>query len=160
MQCDAFSAPYILLAIGCSLSLATGTALLAKQTFNVKLFGLALPTAFVAAATAILFPRCLSGPYWMIDPLSKADWLDRVGQEHSFVYFLQQGQFFIVFMLAVLACIAIMALLNRDWWGAQAACGYCDHVCHRRRKLRADAASDAKHTLRVRIYSTVLAACA
>ncbi|MGO6683532.1 hypothetical protein [Rhizobium leguminosarum] len=110
MQCDAFSAPYILLAIGCSLSLAAGTALLAKQTFNMKLIGLALPTAFVAAATAILFPRCLSGPYWMIDPLSRADWLDRVGQEQSFVYFLQQGQFFIVFMLAVLACIAIMAL--------------------------------------------------
>ena len=110
MQCDAFSAPYILLAIGFSATLAAGVAFLGQKRLHMKLLGLGLPAACVATTAALLFPRCLSGPYWMIDPLSKADWLDRVSQEYSFFYFLQHGQFFIVVMLAVLGCIAVMAV--------------------------------------------------
>lgn len=109
MQCDAFSAPYIALAIGCSAVLVAGTTALAGKAPYIRLLGLALPTAAVLTTTGAVFPRCLAGPYWMIDPVSKANWLDRVSQEHSFLYFLQQGQFYLVALLAMLCCIAVLA---------------------------------------------------
>lgn len=109
-QCDAFSAPYVFLAVGCSAVLVAGIALTARRSVKIKLSGLALPAALVAVATAVLFPRCMSGPYWMIDPLSASSWLDRVPQEHDFVFYLQHDQSSIVTMLAVLVCLAIVAL--------------------------------------------------
>ncbi|MGO4351006.1 hypothetical protein AB4Z25_03600 [Rhizobium sp. RAF36] len=109
-QCDSFSAPYIVLALGCSSILLIGGLVLHRQTAPIKIAALTAMGGAFLGVTAYIFPRCLSGPYWMIDPLSRHDWLDRVPQEFSFIYYFQHPQFTILMMLGVLLCIAIAAL--------------------------------------------------
>lgn len=109
-QCDAFSAPYLVLALGCSSILLVGALALRQQRPFIRLAVLASAGAALFGAAGYTFPRCLSGPYWMIDPLSRRDWLERVSQEHSFIYYFEHHQIVIVIMLAVLVCIAIAAL--------------------------------------------------
>ncbi len=109
-HCDAFSAPYIVLALGCSAILVVGALALDRQKPLARIAALASAGAVFLGGSAYLFPRCLSGPYWMIDPLSRRDWFDRVAQEYSLLYYFEHNQTAMVMMLAVLVCIAVAAL--------------------------------------------------
>jgi len=109
-QCDAFPAPYIVLALGCSSVLLVGTLALSQRKPLIRAAGLAATGAAFIGSAGFMFPRCLSGPYWMIDPLTRRDWLDRVSQEQSFIYYFGHRQFTIVMLLMVLVCISIAAL--------------------------------------------------
>lgn len=108
-QCDAFSAPYVLLLTGSGAMLWLGGYLRGRMAVAKTLGVLAIAGCALLAATALLFPQCLSGPYWMIDPVSKRYWFDRVAQEHSILYFVQTGQFAMVILMAVLGLILAAA---------------------------------------------------
>jgi hypothetical protein len=109
-QCDAFSAPYIVLPVGFSLLLA-GAARFVPETAKlaVRLLVLAVGAFALLAAGAVAFPACLAGPYAMIDPLSRTLWFDRIWQEHSFLYFYSTG-LFVVGSLALMAMLLVLAL--------------------------------------------------
>lgn len=92
-QCDAFSAPQIVMMLGLSLVLG-GACLLspAPASSVARAVLLAVPSFAVLALAAILFPACLAGPYAIIDPLSRLYWFDRIGQEQGLLSLLRGGR--------------------------------------------------------------------
>lgn len=86
VQCDAFSAPYIVpmilapLSIGASLYFTPHDA-----PWFVKTSAMIMPLVLVVAVTGYLFPQCLQGPYWMLGPLERELWLERLLQEKNFL---------------------------------------------------------------------------
>ncbi|QFY60678.1 hypothetical protein FZ934_09735 [Rhizobium grahamii] len=110
-QCDAFSAPYLFLIIGISGSLACAAwALPARASAIARLLWLGLPGLLVLGLAAWLFPRCLNGPYDMIDPVSRALWFSRIWQEKSFLSLYENGQYFVVALLALCIASAFLAV--------------------------------------------------
>jgi hypothetical protein len=108
-QCDAFSAPYIFLLLGCSGSLLLAATVFRKASAVIKVISLGVPAGGVLAAAVLLFPRCLAGPYWMIDPVSKHYWFDRIPQEQGLLYLMTNGQFSLVLIMALLGVVLIAA---------------------------------------------------
>ncbi|MFC6445895.1 hypothetical protein [Shinella zoogloeoides] len=109
-QCDAFSAPQIVLMLG--LSLAFGGVCLvpgmpASPMARASL--LALASLGVLALAAVLFPACLAGPYAVIDPLSRLYWFDRIEQEQGVLFLLRNGRYAVV--AALLSVGSVLCLL-------------------------------------------------
>lgn len=110
-QCDAFSAPYLFLIIGISGSLACAAWALPERASAIgRLLWLGLPGLVVLGMAAWLFPRCLSGPYDMIDPVSRALWFSRIWQEKSFLFLYENGQYFVVALLALCFASAFLSV--------------------------------------------------
>lgn len=109
-QCDAFSAPYLVLMIGGSLILLTASKSSADAALLVRLLVLAVPTGLLLAVTAWNYPQCLQGPYHMIDPLSRTLWFDRIRQEQSLLLFFQLGHYEALTNLALQAMIVVCAV--------------------------------------------------
>lgn len=108
VQCDAFSAPYISAMAGFSAVLWGAVRFLPERTRPLPRFLLLGVLGLMGcAALALAFPLCLSGPYQMIDPVSRALWLDRVVQEHDILYFRQQGRIGLI-MLIVLSALGLV----------------------------------------------------
>ncbi|WP_105440199.1 hypothetical protein [Neorhizobium sp. T25_13] len=80
-QCDAFSAPYIFLLVGCSAPLLLVTTVFPRITGWGQLAIICVVGAAAVVFAALLFPRCLAGPYEVIDPISRSLWFDRILQE-------------------------------------------------------------------------------
>lgn len=122
-QCDAFSAPYIVLMLGLSVILAI-SARFTPEAFRAvpRLVLIGVPSLGLVALSALAFPACLAGPYSMIDPLSKAYWFDRIWQEHSVLYFYGNGQFDLIVLLALLA-FALLAGIPAALAGLRAGMG-------------------------------------
>ncbi|TPP11488.1 hypothetical protein [Rhizobium glycinendophyticum] len=116
-ECDAFSAPYIagLMAYGV-LTILTA-ALLAQSGPRVRSFALLFAAFAFLVLLAFSFPLCLSGPYHMVDPLSRALWLERLAQEHSILIYFQKGYFPHLLTLAVLMAVLVLAspVIRSTW---------------------------------------------
>lgn len=116
-QCDAFSAPYIFLVMGFCSVLWAATVLPYRNPWGL-LFGMAAASVVLLVVFAKAFPQCLQGPYWMIDPVSKTYWFDRISQEHSILYYLDLGQVgaaqLMAFFLAVLVLAMPVVLVRRE----------------------------------------------
>jgi hypothetical protein len=87
-QCDAFSAPYIGLLVGVSGVSWLACRFFAHASGGVKLAAIAIPAVGVIAATGIMYPECLAGPYAGMDPLAKQLWFDRVPQEQGLLRYV------------------------------------------------------------------------
>jgi hypothetical protein len=121
VQCDAFSAPYISAFTAFPLA-AVAVVLMMGKRKNMRLRFLAMALAGIAVLTAIIFlyPECLSGPYQMIDPLSRHLWLDNVEQEHSALVSLNPSvMLFLGISLAILLLVAPVVV--RETRAGQAA---------------------------------------
>ncbi len=122
-QCDTFSAPYIYLLIGFCGILWAATAVQSKNAF-LLILGMGVSSIVLLAAFTILFPQCLQGPYWMINPVAKNYWFNRVSQEQSIVYYLNLGQIGAVQLMAfflsalVLAMPVMLTQRSEGWVGA------------------------------------------
>lgn len=111
VQCDAFSAPQIVLMLGLPLVLGAGCiATPASASPLVRALLLAVPLIGMVGLAALLFPACLSGPYAIIDPLSRLYWFDRIWQEHSILYLLWTGEFSTVATLMLVGIALVTAL--------------------------------------------------
>lgn len=109
VQCDAFSAPYIVLMLGGACLLRLWSLLAPAQNSALLRFALLLlPACGLLAIVALGFPTCLSGPYAMIDPLSRLYWFDRIWQEHSILYFYGNSRFDLLSLLGLLAAVLIV----------------------------------------------------
>ncbi|WP_247750332.1 hypothetical protein [Rhizobium sp. 16-449-1b] len=105
-QCDAFSAPYIFLLSAFSMVLGAGVAIQSDRAGPfMRLLALAIPAVAVLIVAAYLFPSCISGPYGIIDPVSRELWFDRVWQEKSIRYFYENGQYDLLLLLALTAAV-------------------------------------------------------
>lgn len=118
VECDAFSAPYLSALMGYGLIVAIASVSSVGRVGKwTRLLILAGAGVVLLAALAFGFPTCLAGPYHMIDPVSRELWLNRVSQEHSILFFFQEGQFSHVLMFGTLAVIGTLAVppVVRDW---------------------------------------------
>jgi hypothetical protein len=116
VQCDAFSAPYIVLMMGGSAILGLCSVLTpASSSAFVRLTVLAVPSAGILAIVGFGFPACLSGPYAMIDPLSRLYWFDRIWQEHNILYFYRNSRLDLLALLGLMAAVlaAVVPLAMR-----------------------------------------------
>lgn len=110
-QCDAFSAPQIVLMLGLSLTLGGGGVLSRGSMSPVaKALLLAVPSLAVLALAAVLFPECLAGPYAVIDPLTRHYWFDRVIQEQGMLYLLQNGRYAVAAALLLQGGVLVLLL--------------------------------------------------
>ncbi len=110
-QCDAFSAPYLFLMIGLSGSLACVAWVLPERASATgRLLWSGLSGLFALGLAAWLFPRCLNGPYDIIDPLSRTLWFSRIWQEKSFLFLYENGQYYVVALLALCVASAFLAV--------------------------------------------------
>ncbi|TCD10985.1 hypothetical protein [Oricola cellulosilytica] len=75
-----------------------------------RLASLAVPATAAGIALAVAFPACLDGPYQMIDPVSRAFWLDRVQQEGGVAYLLETGVLNLTSMLGIFALLNVLAV--------------------------------------------------
>lgn len=75
-----------------------------------RLVSLAVPSAAAALLLVMAYPVCLDGPYHMIDPVSRAFWLDRVQQEGSIALLLEAGVAAPAALLGIYALLAGLAL--------------------------------------------------
>ena len=109
-QCDAYSAPFILLLTALPLAvaaIATGTADTASPIW--KTVFLAAAGATICVGLAMGFSECLAGPYHMIDPLSRELWLNRVHQEQSILRFFADGNWPVILLHLAWLVVAILA---------------------------------------------------
>ncbi len=89
VHCDAISAPWIAAVVGAGLILAAAPLCWGRETSTsvaqkaFRLATLGVPGAALLAGLAVAFPVCTGGPLHMIDPVTKAFWLDNVPQEVS-----------------------------------------------------------------------------
>ncbi|WP_244577760.1 hypothetical protein [Hoeflea halophila] len=109
-QCDAFSAPYLMLMAGGSVILLMWAKAGAARALPVRLLLVAGPAALLLAATGWIFPECLRGPYHMMDPLSRTLWFDRIWQEKSVLLLFRNGQYETVINLVLQAMIILAAV--------------------------------------------------
>ncbi|MBK8457168.1 MAG: hypothetical protein IPL47_08735 [Phyllobacteriaceae bacterium] len=124
--CDAFAAPlFILLTLGGMTLGAFGRFWRAPPLSPMRrLLALALVVSLVAAAVLLLFPGCLSGPYAMIDSVSRRFWLERVAQEISLFAFAREGSLLAPIVLLAAAGLVVagagngLARLHRGDFGA------------------------------------------
>jgi hypothetical protein len=108
---DVFSAPYVAIFTGFGLISGLLTLFVGMQTSVwTRLFSLALPNLLFLAGVIYLMPGVLAGPYSIIDPLSRALWLDHVSQEHSLVYLMAASSSVLV-NTAIEVSIAMFALV-------------------------------------------------
>lgn len=108
--CDTFSAPFAIAALGFGASLvAVGWY---GQGLGVlrRLLALAAAAVPVLACIVLLYPDCLDGPYAMIDQTVKANWLDRIPQEHGLLFQLWNGSINLLSLLLLLSLIAAWAV--------------------------------------------------
>ncbi|WP_296435631.1 MULTISPECIES: hypothetical protein [unclassified Rhizobium] len=106
-QCDAFSAPYIFLLCGFAAILGACAAIQRDRSGPLqRLLALAIPAGALLIAAAFFFPSCMSGPYGIIDPLSRELWFERIWQEKSILYFYQNDRRDLLVLLALTAAIA------------------------------------------------------
>ncbi|MBL4892286.1 MAG: hypothetical protein JKX91_10800 [Rhizobiaceae bacterium] len=93
IACDTFSAPYIggYLMVGALLFVA---AILSKhvQKPMERLVLLSIFGLLIVGALIVLFPDCLDGPYQIIDPISRAFWLDTLPQEQGILSIIGEKQ--------------------------------------------------------------------
>lgn len=109
-QCDAFSAPYLVLMVGASLILLAASKAAFAATLPVKLLVLGVPMVLLLVAVAWLYPVCLQGPYQVIDPLSRTLWFNRIWQEKSFLFYYRNGDYDSVTHLMLQAIIIVCAV--------------------------------------------------
>lgn len=84
VQCDAFSAPYIVPMILAPLSICASLYFTSRDAhWASKMVALVLPLLIIVAVTAYAFPQCLQGPYGMLGPLERELWLGRLLQEKN-----------------------------------------------------------------------------
>jgi hypothetical protein len=115
-ECDAFSAPFATVFLGYSALTALSVILVRSKRPAIRFAVLSLSAVLLAAATALLFPTCLQGPYHAIDPVVRGLWLDRVQQEKSFLEFYRMGETIKIVSLGLFVLVmttAIPALRRR-----------------------------------------------
>ncbi|MGQ3278097.1 MAG: hypothetical protein ACT6WE_16265 [Shinella sp.] len=106
VQCDAFSAPYIVLML-CFSGILGLCCLMVRGNAFVRLAALAIPSVALSGVAGFGFRACLAGPYAVIDPLSQAYWFDRIWQEHSILYFYAGERYSLVVLFALLAAVLL-----------------------------------------------------
>lgn len=112
VQCDAFSAPYILPMILVPLSICGSlyfTPRAAQQSIKAAAF--IVPLLIIVAVTACLFPQCLQGPYGMLGPLEHALWFDRLLQEKNFLQLYSVDTSGVVPLLGAVTGLVFFALI-------------------------------------------------
>ena len=119
MLCDAIAinmtAPVIVAGLGLALA-----GRIAPQSMGAR-FGLMLATGVVAIAVfAVMEPRCLKGPFGMVDPALASIWLDHVSELETFASMTRgspaMGAGFAAFPLAGLIC-ALLLMRERELRG-------------------------------------------
>lgn len=108
-QCDTYSAPYIFLMTGFGATLWGTSTFLCQARPSVQLVVIAIAGLAVLGCSVLIFPQCMAGPYWMIDSISKAYWFDRLAQEQTALYFIEQGQWGIFISLVLFGSILTLA---------------------------------------------------
>jgi hypothetical protein len=106
-ECDAFSAPWLSALMGGGAILAALPATWRGRGATYRAGALAIALLVLGLFLAAAFPSCLAGPYWMIDPVSRAFWLDRVPQEGGMLTFFAHRKFEIILSLVVCMFLAI-----------------------------------------------------
>ncbi|KRD29072.1 hypothetical protein ASE36_10315 [Rhizobium sp. Root274] len=116
-ECDAFSAPYIAGLTGYGVVTVLAAALLARSAPWLRTVVLLLAGSACVVLLAFSFPLCLSGPYHMVDPLSRALWLERLAQEHSILIYFEKGYFPHLLTLGVLMAVLVLAspVIRATW---------------------------------------------
>jgi hypothetical protein len=119
VECDAFSAPYLVALMGYGLTVAAATSIFGRPGAWMRFFTLAGAGVVLLAGLAVGFSACLAGPYQMIDPLSRSLWLNRLPQELSILFYFEEGSFSHALKFGTMIVIGILAvpMVLRDWRG-------------------------------------------
>lgn len=108
--CDAFSAPFALAALGLGLLLALLASWGRGKRSSIRFGMLTLSAAAVILSIVALYPDCLAGPYGMIDPIVRSNWLDRIPQEHGLLFQIRNGSLNVLAITALPILLAIWAM--------------------------------------------------
>jgi hypothetical protein len=111
-ECDALSAPWLSALMGGGAIIALLPAAWQGRGTAFRAGSLAIAILVLGLFLAAAFPSCLAGPYWMIDPVSRAFWLDRVPQEGGVLTFFAHRKFEIILPLVVCMFLAIASVLR------------------------------------------------
>jgi hypothetical protein len=110
-QCDAFSAPYVYITTASCLTVAIAVWFTGDESSAWrKIASVAIPAIVIAAGFVWWFPKCLAGPYAIIDPVSRHFWFDRIEQEHSVVTLFVRHAIPQVVLVTVLTVGLLLAL--------------------------------------------------
>lgn len=108
--CDSFSAPFALAAIGAGAMLFCLARWGGSFSILPRIVMFIAASAAVLSLVALLYPACLDGPYAMIGPSVRANWLDRIRQEHGLLFQLQTGAISVLPIVVVLCLVAVWAV--------------------------------------------------
>jgi hypothetical protein len=87
--CDAIAINWLLAAAGGGLGLAIAARSLRQSAAATRLVAIGLVGALAALAFVAAEPRCLRGPFALMDPAVKAIWLDQVDEMEPLVGFVR-----------------------------------------------------------------------
>jgi hypothetical protein len=114
--CDAYSAPFFTALCGYAACFWLSSRLVPEgASWRTRLMVMALGGCAVTLALALLYPSCLSGPYHMIDPISRSYWFDRIQQEQNVLALRQEGPTGLA-MLAFLSVMSLIAVFACPFW--------------------------------------------
>lgn len=114
--CDAFSAPFLTALWGYAACFWLASRFVPERSRWIsRLTVLGLGGCAVTLALVLLYPSCLSGPYHMIDPLSRSYWFDRIQQEQNVLALRQEGMTGLA-MLVFLSVMSLIAVFACPFW--------------------------------------------
>ena len=87
--CDAMAINWLLVGAGSGLGLALAARILRQSTATTRLVAIGLVGAAACLAFVLAEPRCLHGPFALMDPGVKAIWLDQVDEMEPLVGFVR-----------------------------------------------------------------------
>ena len=114
VQCDAL-APNLIAAIAPSAGLLALATLLQKSTLNTRFAWVALAAIVAVAVVLLIEPRCVLGPYGLMDQRMWPLWLSSVYENQPLAKILASSPYRVFPMLAFPAvCLIALALFMRD----------------------------------------------
>lgn len=117
VQCDALSVVYVAAALGTGALFAVLPSLpLTIGHWGVRLAAGVVAGAVLALGLALVFPKCLAGPFADLDPWLQAAWLNRVVESRSLWVSLMHLPGYTL-GIALPPILAILALVIQLWRG-------------------------------------------
>ena len=110
--CDSYSAPYVSALSGYGLVTFCLAAFVHRTNWVARAAVMGSAGCALVAVLILFYPACLLGPYQMVDTLTRALWLDRVGQERSILLYFEEGKIGLLLMLSICAVILMLSWMS------------------------------------------------
>ncbi len=109
-ECDAIAVNWVVPMVAAGVVLGAGALVLAGERLVSRLAVVAVGGGIAALAFALIEPRCLAGPYGMMDPALRAIWLSHINEMQPLTAIVRKSPDVVAALATFPAAAALMTL--------------------------------------------------